>query len=57
MDRIQFAVGFSRDATGTILENAESAAKTLGKAQPLFPEKPTRLYRDVPLPSQSPLDR
>jgi 2-polyprenyl-6-methoxyphenol hydroxylase-like FAD-dependent oxidoreductase len=53
LERIQFVVDFSRDATDTMLEGADSVAGSLEKAKPPFLEKLARLYRDVPLPSKS----
>jgi salicylate hydroxylase len=52
LERIQFVVDFSRDATDTMLEGADSVAGSLVKAELPFIEKLARLYRDVPLPSQ-----
>ena len=53
LERIQFVVDFSRDATDTMPEGADSVAGSLEKAKPPFLEKLARLYRDVPLPSKS----
>jgi salicylate hydroxylase len=53
LERIQFVVDFSRDATDTMLEGADSVAGSLEKAKPPFLERLARLYRDVPLPSKS----
>lgn len=52
LERIQFVVDFSRAATDTMLQGADPVAGTLEKTKPPFLAKLTRLYRDVPLPSE-----
>lgn len=47
MPRVQFAAGFSRDATDTMLAGADPVAGTLTKTSPEFRAKLARLYRDV----------
>jgi len=47
LPRVQFAAGFSRDATDTMLAGADPVAGTLAKTSPEFRAKLARLYRDV----------
>lgn len=47
LPRVQFAAGFSRDATDTMLAGADPVTGTLAKTSPEFRAKLARLYRDV----------
>ncbi len=47
-ERAHFVVGFSRDATDTMLAGADPVAGTALKAAPAFQGKLSRLYRDIP---------
>lgn len=49
-DRVRFVVGFSRDATDTMLAGSDPVAGTLRKTGPAFLGKLAQLYCDVPLP-------
>jgi len=48
MDRVRFVVGFSREASDSMLPGADPAPLTLKKTQPPFLAKLSRLYRDAP---------
>jgi len=51
LERIQFVVDFSREATDTMLHGADPVIGSLVKAEPPFLDRLARLYRDVPVPS------
>jgi len=48
--RARFVVDFSREATDTMLADADPVAGTRRKTEPPFRRKLMRLYRDVPAP-------
>lgn len=50
LDRAQFVVDFSREATDTMLSGADPVAGALKKLEPAFQNRLVRLYRDAPAP-------
>jgi salicylate hydroxylase len=51
--RMRFVMGFSLDATDTMLEGSDPVAGTLHKTEPGFMDRLKILYRDVGLPANS----
>jgi 2-polyprenyl-6-methoxyphenol hydroxylase-like FAD-dependent oxidoreductase len=50
LDRVQFVVDFSREATDTMLAGADPVAGALKKLEPAFQNRLVRLYCDAPAP-------
>jgi salicylate hydroxylase len=48
LDRVQFVVDFSRQASDTMLAGADPVAGALKKREPAFRNRLVRLYRDAP---------
>lgn len=51
VERVEFVVSFSREATDTMLAGADPVAGTLKKLEPSFTTRLERLYRDAPVPA------